>query len=464
MSEKTARKWRSGRLPSERDREREYRTRPDGFAAAWEWVESELARAPGLEALTIFEELQSRHPGQFQEGQLRTLQRRVRQWRAEKGAPKEVMFAQTIEPGRQAQSDFTNMNERGITIGGEPFPHLLYHFQLPYSNWEYAEIAVSETFEALSQGFQNAAWKLGGLPGEHRTDNLSAATYKISDEAARALTERYAELMTHYGVKATRNTPGRGHENGDVEQSHFQLDHRAIEQALLVRGSRDFETREAYTRFFEQIIDRRNRGRTERLAEERPHFRSLPSGRLDAWKEKIVRVGPGSTIRVDHNTYSVPSRLIGREVSARIYAELLELRAGGTVVAKIERLRGQERHRIDYRHVIDSLVRKPGAFRGYRYREDLYPSVVFRKAYDALVARFSERGDQEYVRVLHLAAKTSERDVAAALELLLEAGQVPEIGAVRELASDRPMACPVVRVRAPELSSYDSLIEMAVPA
>jgi len=463
MSEKTARHWREGPLPSEARPERTWRTREDPFAEVWSWVESELRRAPGLEAQTIFVELQEKHPGRFQEGQLRTLQRHVRTWRALGGPGREVMFSQVIEPGRQAQSDFTSMNKLGITLAGAPFPHLLYHFQLPYSNWEYSETAFSETYEALSQGFQNGAFTLGGMTAEHRTDNLSAATHDLHEEDGRGFNERYAALMRHYGTTPTTNNPGKGHENGDVEQSHHRLE-RAIEQALLIRGARDFGNRAAYEEFVEKIVAKRNRGRTVWLAEERPKLLPLPAKKIDAFRDEDVRVGSGSTVRVAKNTYSVPSQLIGREVSVRIHADLLEVRLGQTVVERMERLRGQEQHRIQYRHVIHSLVRKPGAFRRYRFRDELYPRVVFRRAYDALVTRFGERGDGEYLKVLHLAATTSEADVAAALELLVDAGSVPEVSAVRDLVVEEPPAVPVVHLRAPDLASYDGLLSLAVSA
>lgn len=463
MSERTARDWREGPLPSEARPVRTWRTREDPFTDVWPWVEAELRRDAGLEARTLFEELHERHPGRFQEGQLRTLQRHVRRWRALGGPPRQVMFGQVIEPGRQAQSDFTNMNDLGVTIAGEPFPHLLYHFQLPYSNWEYAEIAFSETYEALSRGFQNGAFTLGGVPPEHRTDNLSAATHDLHEEDGRAFNERYGALMRHYGVAPTTNNPGKGHENGDVEKSHDVLKRRIV-QALKLRGSKDFGSRAAYETFLERIVAKGNRARTVRLADELPKLLPLPKSKLDAFRDVTARVCSGSTVRVANNTYSVPSQLIGREVSVRVHAELLEVRLGETVVERMERLRGRERHRIQYRHVIHSLVRKPGAFRGYRYRDELYPRVIFRKAYDALVVRFLERGDGEYLKVLHLAATTRECDVAAALELLLGEGRVPELSAVRGLVSDKPPVVPDVRVRAPNLASYDGLLGLAVSA
>lgn len=456
MSQRTGRRWRRGPLPSESKQPRVWRTRADPFEGVWAWVETQLEEAPELEALTLMEELLELYPAKFHEGQLRTLQRRVRRWRAEKGPRKEVMFRQVHEPGKQGQSDFTCMNPLGVTIAGIAFPHLLYHFQLPYSNWEYAEVAFSETFEALAQGLQNALWKLGGVPEEHRTDNLSAATHQLAG-GGREFNQRYRDLLRHLEMEPSRNTPGRGHENGDVEQSHHRLK-RALGQALMRRGSRDFETRAAYEAFVAQVTEKLNRRRGPRCEVEHAALRSLPAARTDSWKEVTARVGPGSTIRVDKRTYSVSSQLIGREVRVRVHADELEVRLGQTVVARMERLRGQKRFRIDYRHVIHSLVRKPGAFARYRYRDEMFPRLTFRLAYDALVKRFGGRADREYLHVLHLAATTLECDVAAALTLCLEQELVPEVATVRGLLANRGTPVPEVFVRKPDLARYDELL------
>ena len=194
MSQPTARKWRDGgKQPSESGPPRRHRTREDPFAALWSETEKLLAVDPGLQAKAVFEELQRRHPGQLQSGQLRTLQRRFRAWRTRQGPDKEVYFDQEREPGAQCQSDFTAMGKLGVTIGGVPFKHLVYRFVLPYSNWEHVTIASSETFEALVGGLQESLWALGGVPREHRTDNLSAATHELRQSGGRACNRAYAD-------------------------------------------------------------------------------------------------------------------------------------------------------------------------------------------------------------------------------------------------------------------------------
>ena len=178
MDAKTARKYRRlGKLPSE------VRTHGPGLADSPRPLRRRLARAgasccrlnPGLEAKTLFDDLQRRFPGRFADGQLRTLQRRVKRWRAEHGPAKEVFFAQVHQPGRLAASDFTHCTDLGVTHRGSPFDHLIYHFVLTYSNWETGTICFSESFESLSEGLQNALWELGGVPQRHRTDRLTAA-------------------------------------------------------------------------------------------------------------------------------------------------------------------------------------------------------------------------------------------------------------------------------------------------
>ncbi len=248
MSAPTARKWRDReQLPSASGKTHDWRTRADPLAALQgEWEEL-LELDPGLQAKALCEELQRRHPGQLQAGQLRTLQRRVRQWRASQGPGQEVYFEQEREAGVQCQSDFTDMRSLEITIGGEPYRHLLYRFVLPYSNWEHVTLAGSETFEALVGGLQESLWELGGVPREHRTDNLSAATHELRHSGGRACNRAYEEFLAHYGLSASRNYPGNAHENGDVEAAHGHCK-RALEQRLRLAGTRDFGSLDSYRR------------------------------------------------------------------------------------------------------------------------------------------------------------------------------------------------------------------------
>ena len=274
MDEKTARKYRRLRkLPSEMNKERDWRTREDSFKEMWEKVRSKLELNPGLQAKTLFKDLQRRHPGKFQDGQLRTLQRRVKEWRALEGPPKEVFFEQRHEPGELSQSDFTHMNGLGVRIEGQPFDHLLYHFVLTYSNWEWGTVCFSESFESLSMGFQNAVWKLGGASNAHQTDRLSAAVHQ--ELHPEVFTQRYKSLLAHYGVEGRRIQAAKPNENGDIEQRHYRLK-ESVDQALMLRGSRDFESREDYEKFLERLFDELNSGRRVRLQEELKRLRRLP--------------------------------------------------------------------------------------------------------------------------------------------------------------------------------------------
>lgn len=344
MDEKTARKWRdSDKLPSQCRQPRTYRTRPDPFAEVWDEVRGFLEESPGLEAKTLFDYLQRKYPGTFRDGQLRTLQRKVKIWRATEGPPKEVFFPQVHTPGKLSQSDFTSMTSLGITIAGEPFPHLLYHFTLTYSNWETGQVCFSESFEALSKGLQDALWELGGTPSEHRTDRLTTAVAK--PESPEEFTQRYNALLSHYGIKGAKTQAGKANENGDIEQSHHRMK-RAVDQALMLRGSRDFSSRSEYEGFIKDLFLRRNAGRVERLAEELPHLGRLPQRRTEDFTRLRVGVGKSSTIRVKQNTYSLPSRLIGSEVDVRVHADRLEVFYAQRLVETIPRLRGKGGHHI----------------------------------------------------------------------------------------------------------------------
>jgi len=454
MSENTARRYRKGATRKGARPARAYRTRQDPFEAVWLEVEKMLEAAPGLEAKTIFERLLERPEGEFTEGQLRTLQRKIRRWRAEHGPQKEVMFPQEHRPGEYGQSDYTSMNDLRVTIDGERFDHLVYHFVLPYSRWETGMVCFSESFETLIAGFQGAVAELGRVPHKHRTDNLSAATHDLKD-GRRAFNERYLGAMAHYGVEADRNTPGRAHENGSVEQAHHRFK-RAVEQALLVRGTREFTDRAGYEAFLREIFAGRNKRRTD-LGEDLRGMKELPPMRIEDFRRERVKVTRFSTIRAAENTYSVSSRLIGEQVDLRLHAETIEVWHGQRLMATMDRQRGRGNVAIDYRHVIWSLVRKPGAFARYQYREALFPTLTFRRAYDALVERLGSGADIEYVRILHLAASTSQTAVEAALGELLARGELHDYTQVRTAAAPEPIEVPSCSIEPPDLSVYDAI-------
>lgn len=465
MDEKTARKYlRSGRLPSEMRVEHTWRTRPDPFSEVWEWVRSQLRVNAGLEAKTLFQELQRRYPGRFQDGQLRTLQRRVKVWRATEGPAKEIYFPQIHRPGELAQSDFTDMNVLGVTIQGQPFDHLVYHFVLTYSNWETATVCFSESFESLSEGLQNALWELGGVPQAHQTDCLTSAVQKLDHPDD--FTQQYEALLNHYGLKGRRTQPASPHENGDIEQRHHRY-RKALDQALMLRGHRDFESRVAYAVFLRKVQDQLNAGRTDRLAEELKVLRRLPACRLDACKRLEVRVGSSSIIRVLHNTYSVHSRLKGEKVQVRVYAEHLDVFYAQRRVERLPRLRGKDRHLIQYPHIIEWLVRKPGAFANYRYQADLYPTSRFRQACDLLEEQHAQgHAHRIYLEILQLAAEEGETMVDQALEHLLASGATlsKEIVQAR-LQQNHPAATRHnVEVGPVHLAAYDELLDRSEPS
>ncbi len=419
MDEKTARKWALlGKLPSEVKISHTWRTRTDPFAQIWEEIKPMFALNPGLEAKTVFEYLQRQKPGAYADGQLRTLQRRVKRWRALEGPGRQIFFPQLHKPGELSQSDFTSMRELGVTIAGSSFEHLLYHFVLPYSNWESGTICFSESFESLSEGLQNALWELGGVPLAHQTDRLTAAVHKLPN--VHEFTARYEALLRYYGLEGRKTNRESPHENGDVEQRHYRLK-RVVDQELMLRGSRDFGSRQEYAEFLRHLFSRLNAGRSKRLEEERLTFGPLPSARLEAVKRERVRVSLASTIRVNHNTYSVNSRLIGQQVEVRLHSEHLEVDYGSQRVETMPRLRGEKRHHIQYRHIIDWLIKKPGAFANYRYREDLFPTHRFRMAYDQLKEQCTQERSavKIYLAILQMAAQIGEGAVDRALERLL---------------------------------------------
>ena len=462
MSNKTARHYRDhSALPGVRRKlrgPRSYRTRPDPFAAVWPMVEERLRTEPRLLAKTLFDWLRLEHPGLFLDSHRRTFERRVRQWRARLGPNKAIMFRQVHEAGEFAASDFTHMNSLNITIAGRKFDHMVYHFVLTYSNWESVTVCASESFEALSDGLQNAFWELGGVPRRHRSDSLSAAVNNLS--ATREFQTRYRDLLAHYDVTGQRINVRQAHENGDAESSHGHYK-TAVDQALLLRGSRDFACHEEYVGFLKQTAATRNVGRQDRFAEELAALRRLPDQRLSSCRKIPCRVDTGSLIHIHRNTYSVHSRLIGEQVEAWLFADHVEVWYADKLVDTLPRLVGRDRHAVHYRHVIDSLIRKPGAFANYVYREDLFPTTRFRIAYDRFCeGRDNRKGVKDYLKILHHAAHNSEAAIDDALRVLLANDaplSVAMVIAMAEASTELPHPTMVV-VGPPDLKEFDALL------
>jgi hypothetical protein len=461
MSEKTARKYRKmGKLASQCKVVHDWRTRPDPFDQDdWRWVEEVLENNNGIEAKTLFEVLQREHPGKYQDGQLRTFQRRVKLWRALKGPGNEIFFPQVYKPGEWCESDFTRMKPLGITINGVPFDHMLYHFVLCYSNWEAGTICFSESYESLSAGLQNALWKLGGTPKYHRTDNLTSAVNPVGNP--QVFTDKYLALAKHYGFESHKIQPGCPNENGDIEKRHDRLK-KAVDQALMLRGSRDFNSRGEYEQFLQKLFDQLNSGRRQRLKEELAVLRQLPLRRHDDYTEVRCKVSRFSTIRVLKNSYSLHSRLIGEQVKARVHADHIDVWYAQRRIEVLPRLRGENSHYINYHHIIDWLVRKPGAFENYLYKDDLFPTSQFRMAYDLLRSQYgSKQANKHYLRILELAAQNSETLVNESLRFLVCRGDEIDYRTVETMVESglRPPAVTDVQVERVDLSIYDQLLE-----
>jgi len=462
MTERTAYKYiKANKLPSQLKCEHDWQTRENPFIEDWPVILDMLEVNPGLEGKTIFDHFNRTYPARYQNGQLRTLQRRIKHWRALEGPGKEVYFPQIHYPGDLSASDFTHMHSLGITIRGEQFNHLLYHFVLTYSNWETFTICYSESFESLSSGLQNALWELGGRTKRHRTDRMSAAVNK--DCHPEKFNRNYQALLRHYEIAPERTNAHSANENGDAETSHRHFK-QAVAQALMLRDSKDFYSISDYNKFLQKIAHQLNAGRAKRFEEELTVLGKLPEARFNDCKNMDnLKVGKSSTLNIQHNTYSVHSRLIGEKVQARIYADHIEIWYAQKMVDHIPRQRGASKHRIDYRHIIDWLVRKPGAFENYRYKEDLYPSSWFRIAYDWLRSNMALQANKHYVKILYYAAKEGQTVTESAIRYLVEHDKELTALNIKAQIDEQFKLPPVtdVSVNNNNLESYDTLFEEA---
>ena len=421
MSRTTARKYlRQDNVMEQRQVAHTWRTRADPLEAVWPQAQEMLREAPELEAKALFEYLAEREPGGVKAGLLRTFQRRVRQWRLAEGPEKEVFFTQDHKPGEVLAVDWTVMDSLGVMIEGKVLAHKLFHGVLPYSNWEWAVRAHSESTLSLRGGLKAVLGRLGRVPRQLLTDHSSTATHQLKRGCAeRGFNEEYLGICAHYGIEPRTINVGRPQENGSCESSHGHLKRR-IRQHLLLRGSFDFASEEEYDRFLIGVLETANRLRTARLGEELAAMRETVIEDLPDYRELMVSVGSNSTIRVRKLRYSVPSRLIGTKLLARIYENRIVLLAGAQEVAQLPLNRGDRGAVIDFRHVIGHLLRKPGAFAGYRWREEMFPALVYRAAYDHL-ARIGVNADRPYLEILKVAADEGQTVVENALEHLLSA-------------------------------------------
>jgi transposase InsO family protein len=469
ISERTGQRIDSGRIGVLENRERHWRTRKDPFAGIWDSeVVPLLEKQPALNATTLFEDLQDRHGDKFGNGKKRTFQRRVKAWKALHGPDKEVMFRQVQEPGRQGLSDFTELKDTAVTIGGEPLEHRLYHFRLAYSGWSHVTVVLGgESFSALAVGLQEALWRLGGAPLEHRTDSLSAAFKNLSVEAQRDLTERYEALCAHYGMAATRNNRGVSHENGAVESPHGHIKRR-IAQALLLRESADFASIEDYRHWLDALVGRFNRRCSEALAIEREKLQGLPARRTTDYSEQVVPVTTASTIEVKRVLYSVPARLIGERLRLHIFDDRIEAFVGATRAVTLPRVYAVNHDRarcIDYRHLIAALVRKPQAFRYSQLREDLLPNATYRAIWQHLDSHLEARAAcKRIVGILALAARAECQQALGAYVLArIAAGDIPSLHALEQRFEPERNAGATLELDALQgaqhpLSLYDSLL------
>lgn len=443
--------------PEPRIEQRTWRTRKNPFEPDGDEIRGLLEAHPGLEAKTIFEYLCEKYPERYSSGQLRTLQRHIRVLKTEIGPNKEVMFSQIHPPGELGCSDFTHMGSLKITIGGQPFDHMLYHFVLAYSNWEWARICFSESFQSLSMGLQVSLTTLGGVPKQHLTDSLAAAVSNLGEKSRKEFRRRYSEMLSHFGMEGRATQPYSPNENGDVEQRNYRLK-RAIDQTLILRGSRDFCSREEYQRFLCDLLVHLNKSRAARAKEEIEKLSPLPKTLLPEYTRTDCRVTKFSLIHVKKCQYSVPSRLIGQLVEVRIFEDHVEVWFGGRKRYTCPRLSGRGKHNVDYRHVIDGLRRKPGAFRQYTYQECCFPTTTFRMVYDQLRETSPLRADKTYLEILYLAASSGQDAVEDVVGELLRTNGTICSESVQEALGQRGTKSAIlhVNVNLPDPKEYDS--------
>ncbi len=465
ISTRTGQRIEAGEHQPNRGRMKAPRTVPDPLSGVWEnELEPMLRRDPRLKAMTLFEYLQKHYPGQYEQV-LRTLQRRVRTWKALHGPSPEVMFELRHEPGMQGFSDFTELKGTPITIDGKPFEHLIYHYRLGYSGWQYAQIIQGgESFIALSEGLQNALAACGGVPKQHRTDSLSAAYRNMGGRGSKKLTQLYDELCTHYRMEPTRNNKGIAHENGSIEASHGHLKNR-IRQALYLRGSSDFSTVADYQALIAEAVAGLNQQCQQKYEQEKSALQPLPNYRVADYEVLTAKVSTRSTIEVRCILYTVPSRLIGHQLELHLYHDHIVGYLERYPVVELPRVRVTDKDKrrgrcINYRHVIAGLHLKPRAFIHCTWQLELLPNEHYRQLWEQLNAQFDrEQAGLLMVEALYIAAtQDKEQTVAQYLEQQLRDQTLTLNRLKKQFEPSHFKPVPELDVEQHSLDSYDQLL------
>jgi hypothetical protein len=445
-------------------RMRNWRTRPDPFSGIFETeLMPLLVTTPDLSPITLLEYLQEQYPNKYPDYLLRTLQRRVKKWKCLYGPEKEVMFRQTHEPGRLALSDFTELKNIVVTIQGKESNHLLYHFRLAYSHWSYMKIILGgESFTALTEGLQEALWRLGGAPYEHRTDSLSAAFKNLSVNQEEDLTKKYKDFCSHYNMKPSRNNVGESHENGSVEAPHGHLKRR-IHQALLLRGNNDFNSVDEYQKFIEKVVSQHNNRNAKPINIEKENLQLLPIYKTTDYTELCARVTSSSTINVRNVTYTVPSRLEGEMLRIHLYDNQLQCYLGSDLVITLPRVhaKGTRRSRlVNYKHVIGSLIKKPQAFLYSQIRDDLLPNENYKEIWKyATNTMPSKMACKFIVGLLYLAAeKNCEAELATEVLNSIDKGLNINLRMIQNKYSPPKADIPLVEVNQHLINDYNELL------
>ena len=467
ISVRSGRRIEKGEHQPQRGQPHDWRTRKDPLDEVWE---SELVpllqQKPKLQAMTLYEYLQQKHPGSYGQSILRTLQRRVQQWKATCGPPKEVMFEQVHQPGVMGLSDFTKLKLCEITIAGKPFEHLLYHYRLGYSGWQYVQVILGgESFIALCQGLQNALEKSGGCPKEHRTDSLSAAYRNLGGRTDEDLTQMYQRLCQHYRMRPTRNNRGIAHENGSIESPHGYFKNR-LHQALLLRGSYDFDSIASYQGFIIQVVETLNAKCNQKFLKEQPYLHPIPSYRYPDYEVLSVKVTRQSTITVRCILYTVPSQLIGQRLTIHLYHDRLVGFVGTQQVVRLPRIHvpGSSLLRrarcVNYRHVIESLRCKPRAFLHCAWQQELLPNDNYRQLWEQMLTQLDAyNASRLMVEALYIAAKQDkEQAVATYLATQLQASTLSLTAFQQHFQVVDTSTIPTMQIQQHSLSQYDQLL------
>ena len=426
-------------------------TKKDPLDGFYDFIKETLEETPTLSLPELYVLLDEKG----YQGSERTLRRKTKKLR-DKLAQKEVFFQRAPTPGEVIEGDFTELH---LSIGGVKRVVYLWVSSMPYSNAFFATPFYHQTFECFALGSALAFEEFGGVAKKFRLDNMSPAVTKILKGKERLVTQRYAAFQQHYGFFQDFCNPASGNEKGNVESNNKWLKRKILNSISVNKLS--FKDLNSFQEFVWKLCrDHNEKDQVQKKFNEEI-LAPLPKSRFGCFSSEVAKVSKYSLFSVGKSghSYSAPSQLIGLRLEARVYPNKIELIDRDEVVASHKRLYGPRGlASIQIEHVLDGLLRKPGAVNDWKHREVLFKRPVWRKFFEEMKGTGVSNPNKTYLACLKLMAKHGEDNLTVAMEMAMEEGLELNNRSLKDLLEQESFNVYEMKPLEVDLGEYDQLL------